>query len=171
MTDPPRRSTSSDTSTEELSPALFRVIQRIVSATIQEQLAVLTLTRTTTPSDVDVLEEVAEEGAPAHVLPIAERQGPLLVVSQEVPPSGAHAWSACRKASKTFGTKSREHPRRSSRVSLSLKKSWQTNSLSSGKSPTHRNTMEPWIHRSTSPALRISTFSTITPLGSNAVCS
>ncbi|KAL0386686.1 UNVERIFIED_CONTAM: hypothetical protein Slati_4587200 [Sesamum latifolium] len=51
-----------------------------------EQLEVLTPTRTTTPSDVDVPEEVAEEGALVHVLPLAERQGPLIVVSQKVPP-------------------------------------------------------------------------------------
>ncbi|KAL0457583.1 UNVERIFIED_CONTAM: hypothetical protein Slati_0385500 [Sesamum latifolium] len=62
------------------------VIQRIVSAAIWEQLAVLTPARTTTPSDEDVPEEVAEEDASVHVLPVAERQGPLLVASQEVPP-------------------------------------------------------------------------------------
>ncbi|KAL0454330.1 UNVERIFIED_CONTAM: hypothetical protein Slati_0772200 [Sesamum latifolium] len=85
-TDPPRCNTSSDTSTEELSPTLLGAIQRIVSTTIREKLAVLTPTRTTTPSDVDVPKKVAEEGAPVHVLPVAERQGPLLVASQEVPP-------------------------------------------------------------------------------------
>ncbi|KAL0434055.1 UNVERIFIED_CONTAM: hypothetical protein Slati_2739800 [Sesamum latifolium] len=86
VADPPRRSTSSDTSMDELSPALMGAIQRIVSAVIREQLAVLTPARTTTPSDEDVPEEVAEEGAPVHMLPITERQGPLLVASQEVPP-------------------------------------------------------------------------------------
>ncbi|KAL0378384.1 UNVERIFIED_CONTAM: hypothetical protein Sradi_3143900 [Sesamum radiatum] len=61
-------------------------IQQIVSAATHEQLAVLTPARTITPSDEDIPEEVAEEGAPVHVLPVAERQGPLLVASQEVPP-------------------------------------------------------------------------------------
>ncbi|KAL0458938.1 UNVERIFIED_CONTAM: hypothetical protein Slati_0521000 [Sesamum latifolium] len=80
-TDPPRRRISSDTSTEELSPAFMGAIQRIVSAAIREQFAVLTPSRTTTPSDVDVPKEVAEEGALVHVLPVARRQGPLLVAS------------------------------------------------------------------------------------------
>ncbi|KAL0453937.1 UNVERIFIED_CONTAM: hypothetical protein Slati_1371800 [Sesamum latifolium] len=86
VADPPKRSTSSDTSTDELSPALMGAIQRIVSAAIREQLAVLTPARTTTPSNEDVPEEVAEEVAPVHVLPVAKRQGPLLVAYQEVPP-------------------------------------------------------------------------------------
>ncbi|KAL0339388.1 UNVERIFIED_CONTAM: hypothetical protein Sangu_1460900 [Sesamum angustifolium] len=42
--DPPRRSGSSDTSTEELSPALLGAIQQIVSAAIREQVAALALT-------------------------------------------------------------------------------------------------------------------------------
>ncbi|KAL0409299.1 UNVERIFIED_CONTAM: protein TORNADO 2 [Sesamum radiatum] len=46
-----------------------------------------------------------------------------------------------------------------------MKKSWQTTSPSTGRNPTCRNTMEPRIRRSTSPALRISPFSAITPLG------
>ncbi|KAL0405447.1 UNVERIFIED_CONTAM: hypothetical protein Slati_3858600 [Sesamum latifolium] len=86
VVDPPRRITSSDTSTDELSPDLMGAIQRIVSVAIREQLIVLTPACTTTSSDEDVPEEVAEEGAPVHVLPVAERQGPLLVASQEVPP-------------------------------------------------------------------------------------
>ncbi|KAL0294399.1 UNVERIFIED_CONTAM: hypothetical protein Sradi_6889500 [Sesamum radiatum] len=36
VVDPPRRSTSSDTSTDELSPTLMGAIQRIVSAAIRE---------------------------------------------------------------------------------------------------------------------------------------
>ncbi|KAL0458120.1 UNVERIFIED_CONTAM: hypothetical protein Slati_0439200 [Sesamum latifolium] len=38
--DPCRRSTSSDTSTEELSPALLGAIQRIVAAALREHVSV-----------------------------------------------------------------------------------------------------------------------------------
>ncbi|KAL0452981.1 UNVERIFIED_CONTAM: hypothetical protein Slati_1276200 [Sesamum latifolium] len=38
--DPPRRSTSSDTSTEELSPALIGAIQQIVAAALREHVSV-----------------------------------------------------------------------------------------------------------------------------------
>ncbi|KAL0319611.1 UNVERIFIED_CONTAM: hypothetical protein Sradi_5222600 [Sesamum radiatum] len=41
VVDPPRRSTSSDTSMEELSPALLGAIHHILSAAILEQVAVL----------------------------------------------------------------------------------------------------------------------------------
>ncbi|KAL0288152.1 UNVERIFIED_CONTAM: hypothetical protein Sradi_7104800 [Sesamum radiatum] len=85
VADPPRRSTSSDTSTDELSSALMGAIQRIVSAAIREQLAVLTPARTIAPSNEDFPKEVAEEGTLVYVFPVAERQGPLLVASQEVP--------------------------------------------------------------------------------------
>ncbi|KAL0453447.1 UNVERIFIED_CONTAM: hypothetical protein Slati_1322800 [Sesamum latifolium] len=46
-----------------------------------------------------------------------------------------------------------------------------TNSPSTGKSPTCQSTTEPWIHRITSPALRMLPFSISTPLGPSVVCS
>ncbi|KAL0420591.1 UNVERIFIED_CONTAM: hypothetical protein Slati_3082700 [Sesamum latifolium] len=67
--DPHRLSTSSDTSTEEISPALLGAIQQIVSAAIQEQVAALAPARVATPSDVDVPEEEAEEVVPVPVPP------------------------------------------------------------------------------------------------------
>ncbi|KAL0404545.1 UNVERIFIED_CONTAM: hypothetical protein Sradi_2095300 [Sesamum radiatum] len=54
VTNPPRRNSSSDTSTKELSPALLRAIQQIISAAILEQVAALAPARLATPSDVDV---------------------------------------------------------------------------------------------------------------------
>ncbi|KAL0448739.1 UNVERIFIED_CONTAM: hypothetical protein Slati_1430300 [Sesamum latifolium] len=53
IADAPRHSTSSNTSKDELSPAMLGVIQRIVSATIREQSAILVPARIATPSDVD----------------------------------------------------------------------------------------------------------------------
>ncbi|KAL0413163.1 UNVERIFIED_CONTAM: hypothetical protein Sradi_1518000 [Sesamum radiatum] len=75
VTNPPRRSTSSDTSTDELLPAMLGAIQGIVSAAIREQIVTLAPPRTATPSDVGVPEEEAEEGTPAHAPPMAGRQG------------------------------------------------------------------------------------------------
>ncbi|KAL0391450.1 UNVERIFIED_CONTAM: hypothetical protein Slati_4530100 [Sesamum latifolium] len=43
IADPSRRSTSLDTSMEELSPALLGAVQQIVSAAIREQVAALAL--------------------------------------------------------------------------------------------------------------------------------
>ncbi|KAL0448440.1 UNVERIFIED_CONTAM: hypothetical protein Slati_1400400 [Sesamum latifolium] len=50
IADPPRRSTSSDTSTDELSPAMLGAIQRIVSTAIQEQIVTLPEDRAFPPS-------------------------------------------------------------------------------------------------------------------------
>ncbi|KAL0412312.1 UNVERIFIED_CONTAM: hypothetical protein Slati_3820900 [Sesamum latifolium] len=61
VTDPLRRSTSSNTSTDDLSPAMLGAIQSIVSAAIREQIVTLAPPRTSTPSDVGVPEEEAEE--------------------------------------------------------------------------------------------------------------
>ncbi|KAL0430438.1 UNVERIFIED_CONTAM: hypothetical protein Sradi_0669800 [Sesamum radiatum] len=60
----PTRSTSTDTSTDELSPMMLGAIQRIVSTAIREQIATRVPTRIANPSDVDVPKEEAEEGAP-----------------------------------------------------------------------------------------------------------
>ncbi|KAL0420832.1 UNVERIFIED_CONTAM: hypothetical protein Slati_3106100 [Sesamum latifolium] len=85
-TDPSRRSTSSDTSMEELSPGLLGAIQQIVSAGIREQVAALTPARMATPSDVDAPEEEAEEVIPVPVPPMGRRQEAPPPVPQEVPP-------------------------------------------------------------------------------------
>ncbi|KAL0343682.1 UNVERIFIED_CONTAM: hypothetical protein Sangu_1255600 [Sesamum angustifolium] len=85
-TDPPHRSTSSDTSTEELSPALLGAIQQIVSAATQEQVAALALDRVNTPSDVDTPEEEAEGDIPAPLPPTDRKQGTPPLPSQDVPP-------------------------------------------------------------------------------------
>ncbi|KAL0317480.1 UNVERIFIED_CONTAM: hypothetical protein Sangu_2162300 [Sesamum angustifolium] len=55
--------------------------------------------------------------------PITERQGTSPIAPQEISPTGSHASSASRKASKMFSPKSQEYPQRSSRVSPSVKKS------------------------------------------------
>ncbi|KAL0434459.1 UNVERIFIED_CONTAM: hypothetical protein Slati_2780200 [Sesamum latifolium] len=84
VADPPRRSTSSDTSTEELSPVLLGVIQQIVSAAIREQVAALAPARAA-PSDIDAPQKEAEGDIP---VPMPQRTGgrgsPLAL--QEVPP-------------------------------------------------------------------------------------
>ncbi|KAL0420857.1 UNVERIFIED_CONTAM: hypothetical protein Slati_3108600 [Sesamum latifolium] len=86
VADPPRRSTSSDTSMDKLSSMMLGAIQRIVSAAIQEQIATLVPARTATPFDVDVPEEEAEEGAPVPVPPMAGRQGLPLSFLRRAPP-------------------------------------------------------------------------------------
>ncbi|KAL0411907.1 UNVERIFIED_CONTAM: hypothetical protein Slati_3780400 [Sesamum latifolium] len=55
--DPPRRSTSSDTSTEELSPALLGAIQQIVAAALREHVSVAAPPRLAPPPEAEVLEE------------------------------------------------------------------------------------------------------------------
>ncbi|KAL0445239.1 UNVERIFIED_CONTAM: hypothetical protein Slati_2246600 [Sesamum latifolium] len=88
MADPPRHSTSSDTSAEEISPALLGAIQQIVSAAIQEQVAALAPMRVATPSDVEAREEEAEEPipVPVPVPPTGRRLEAPPPVPQEVPP-------------------------------------------------------------------------------------
>ncbi|KAL0453054.1 UNVERIFIED_CONTAM: hypothetical protein Slati_1283500 [Sesamum latifolium] len=85
-TNPPQLSISSDTSTEEISPALLGNIQQIVSATIREQVAALAPARMAMPSDVDAPEEEAEEVVPVPVPPTDRRQEAPPQVPQEVPP-------------------------------------------------------------------------------------
>ncbi|KAL0285783.1 UNVERIFIED_CONTAM: hypothetical protein Sangu_2764100 [Sesamum angustifolium] len=82
MANPLQRNTSSDTSMEEISPALLGAIQQIVSAAILEQVAVLAPARVATPSSVNVPEEEAKEG----VLDIQyQNVGPLKHERQGVP--------------------------------------------------------------------------------------
>ncbi|KAL0373918.1 UNVERIFIED_CONTAM: hypothetical protein Sradi_3307500 [Sesamum radiatum] len=55
--DPHCRSTSSDTSTEELSPALLGAIQKIVAAALREYVSVAAPSRLAPPPEEEVLEE------------------------------------------------------------------------------------------------------------------
>ncbi|KAL0445747.1 UNVERIFIED_CONTAM: Pro-Pol polyprotein [Sesamum latifolium] len=84
--DPPRRSTSSNTSTEELSPALLGVIQQIVVAALRENVSVTGPPWVATPSDVEAPEEEAGEEALVP-MPLAGRRREIpLPEPQEVPP-------------------------------------------------------------------------------------
>ncbi|KAL0453943.1 UNVERIFIED_CONTAM: hypothetical protein Slati_1372400 [Sesamum latifolium] len=77
---------SSDTSTEELSPALLGAIQQIVAAAFREHVSATARPWVATPSDVETPEEEAGEEAPVPVPPGGKRQKILLPESQEVPP-------------------------------------------------------------------------------------
>ncbi|KAL0406388.1 UNVERIFIED_CONTAM: Retrovirus-related Pol polyprotein from transposon opus [Sesamum latifolium] len=84
--DPPRRSTSSDTSIEELSPALLGAIQQIVAAALREHVPVAAPSRLTPPPEADVPVEEDEEEAPVPVPPAGKRRDIPLPGPQEVPP-------------------------------------------------------------------------------------
>ncbi|KAL0404556.1 UNVERIFIED_CONTAM: hypothetical protein Sradi_2096400 [Sesamum radiatum] len=84
--DPPRRSTSSDTSTEELSPVLLRAIQHIVTAVLREHVPVAAPPRLAPPPEADVPEEEDEREAPVPVPPAGRRRNIPLSEPQEVPP-------------------------------------------------------------------------------------
>ncbi|KAL0448563.1 UNVERIFIED_CONTAM: hypothetical protein Slati_1412700 [Sesamum latifolium] len=84
--DPPRRSTSSDTSKEELSPALLGAIQQIVAVALQEHVPVAAPSRLTPPPEAHVPEEEDEEEAPVPVPPAGRRHDIPLPGPQEVPP-------------------------------------------------------------------------------------
>ncbi|KAL0361605.1 UNVERIFIED_CONTAM: hypothetical protein Sradi_3845000 [Sesamum radiatum] len=84
--DPHRRSTSSDTSTEELSPALLGAIQQIVAAVLREHVSVAAPSRLAPAPEVEVLEEEGEEEALVPVLPAGRRRGTPLPEPPEVPP-------------------------------------------------------------------------------------
>ncbi|KAL0305088.1 UNVERIFIED_CONTAM: hypothetical protein Sangu_3051900 [Sesamum angustifolium] len=71
--DPSCRNTSADTSAEKLSLALLGVIQPIVSATIQGQVAALAPAHLATPSDMDAPKEEAERDIPIPV-PLVDRR-------------------------------------------------------------------------------------------------
>ncbi|KAL0415866.1 UNVERIFIED_CONTAM: hypothetical protein Slati_3418500 [Sesamum latifolium] len=82
----PRRSTSSDTSTEELSPALLGAIQQIVAAALREHVSVAAPPRLAPPHEAEVLEEEGEEEALAPVLPAGKRRDIPRPEPPEVPP-------------------------------------------------------------------------------------
>ncbi|KAL0444278.1 UNVERIFIED_CONTAM: hypothetical protein Slati_2150500 [Sesamum latifolium] len=82
---PHRRSTSSDTSTEELSPALLGAIQRIVAAALREHVSVAAPPRLAPPPKAEVLEKKSEEEAPVLVLPAGRRRDIPRPEPSEVP--------------------------------------------------------------------------------------
>ncbi|KAL0433684.1 UNVERIFIED_CONTAM: hypothetical protein Slati_2702700 [Sesamum latifolium] len=85
-TDPHRRSTFSDTSTEELSPALLGAIQLIVMAALREHVSVAAPPRLAPPPEAEVLEEEGAEEAPVPVLPAGRRRDIPRPEPPEVPP-------------------------------------------------------------------------------------
>ncbi|KAL0433761.1 UNVERIFIED_CONTAM: hypothetical protein Slati_2710400 [Sesamum latifolium] len=86
VADPPRRSTSSNTSTEELSPALLGAIQQIVAAALREHVPEAAPPRLTPPPEASAPEEEDEEVAPIPVPPAGRRHDIPLPGPQEVPP-------------------------------------------------------------------------------------
>ncbi|KAL0448221.1 UNVERIFIED_CONTAM: hypothetical protein Slati_1950000 [Sesamum latifolium] len=90
VTDPvadlPRRSTSSDTSTEELSPALLRAIQHVVAAALREHVLVAAPPRVAPPPEADGLDDEDEEEIPVPVPPAGRRHNVPLPEPLEVPP-------------------------------------------------------------------------------------
>ncbi|KAL0313320.1 UNVERIFIED_CONTAM: hypothetical protein Sradi_5731300 [Sesamum radiatum] len=90
VTDPvadlPRRSTSLDTSTEELFPALVRAIQHVVAAALREHVPVAAPLRVAPPPEADALNEEDEGEILAPVPPASRRRNVPLPGPQEVPP-------------------------------------------------------------------------------------
>ncbi|KAL0453588.1 UNVERIFIED_CONTAM: hypothetical protein Slati_1336900 [Sesamum latifolium] len=78
--------TSSNTSTEELSPALLGAIQQIVVIALREHVPIAAPPRLTPPPEANVPEEEVEEEAPVPVPPIGRRREIPLPGPQEVPP-------------------------------------------------------------------------------------
>ncbi|KAL0293259.1 UNVERIFIED_CONTAM: hypothetical protein Sradi_6949000 [Sesamum radiatum] len=108
VTDPPKHNTSSDTSTNELSPTILGAIQRIVLAAIWEQIVTLAPPCTATPSDLGVLEEEAEECAPVSAPPMTGRK--------ELPlcPAGGSPSVVCTLRAPSKGLAIRDIPYRGS---------------------------------------------------------
>ncbi|KAL0402335.1 UNVERIFIED_CONTAM: hypothetical protein Slati_4263400 [Sesamum latifolium] len=90
VTDPvadlPRRSTSSDTSMEEMSPALLRAIQHVVAASLREHVPIAAPPRVAPPPAADALDEEDEGEIPVPVPPAGRRHNVPLPEPQELPP-------------------------------------------------------------------------------------
>ncbi|KAL0345686.1 UNVERIFIED_CONTAM: hypothetical protein Sradi_4399900 [Sesamum radiatum] len=89
--DLPRRSTSSDTSMEELSPTLLRAIQQVVAAALREHVPVAAPPRIAPPPEADAPGEEDEGEIPIPMLPAGRRRNVPLPEPHEVPPQ----WLAC----------------------------------------------------------------------------
>ncbi|KAL0400192.1 UNVERIFIED_CONTAM: hypothetical protein Sradi_2362500 [Sesamum radiatum] len=86
VVDPPRWSTSSDTSTEELSPNLLRAIQHVVAAALREHVPVTAPPRVAPPLEADALDEEDKGEIPVPMPPTGRRHNVPLPEPQEVPP-------------------------------------------------------------------------------------
>ncbi|KAL0295116.1 UNVERIFIED_CONTAM: hypothetical protein Sradi_6851700, partial [Sesamum radiatum] len=86
VADPPRRTTSSDTSMEELSPALLRAIQHVVAVALREHVPVAAPPRVAPPPEADAPDEEDEGEIPIPVLPAGRRCNAPLPEPHEVPP-------------------------------------------------------------------------------------
>ncbi|KAL0427767.1 UNVERIFIED_CONTAM: hypothetical protein Slati_2951500 [Sesamum latifolium] len=86
VADPLRRSTFSDTSTEELSPALLRAILHVVAAVLREHVPVAAPPRIALPPEADAPDEEDEEEISVPVPPACRRRNVPLLEPQEVPP-------------------------------------------------------------------------------------
>ncbi|KAL0373709.1 UNVERIFIED_CONTAM: hypothetical protein Sradi_3286600 [Sesamum radiatum] len=86
VADPSCRSTSSDTSTEELSPALLRAIQHVVAIAIREHVPVAAPPRVAPPPEADTPNKEDEGEIPVPVPPSGRRRNVPLPEPQEVPP-------------------------------------------------------------------------------------
>ncbi|KAL0313319.1 UNVERIFIED_CONTAM: hypothetical protein Sradi_5731200 [Sesamum radiatum] len=86
VADPPRRSTSLDTSTKELSPALLRAIQHVVAAALREHVPVAAPPRKGPPPAADAPDEEDKGEIPVPVPPEGRRRNIPLPEPQEVSP-------------------------------------------------------------------------------------
>ncbi|KAL0458684.1 UNVERIFIED_CONTAM: hypothetical protein Slati_0495600 [Sesamum latifolium] len=86
VADLPRRSTSSDTSKEELSPVLLRAIQQVVAVALREHVPVAAPPRTAPPPEADAPGEEDEGEIPIPVLLAGRRRNVPLPGPHEVPP-------------------------------------------------------------------------------------
>ncbi|KAL0367022.1 UNVERIFIED_CONTAM: hypothetical protein Sradi_3592300 [Sesamum radiatum] len=86
VADPPRQSTSSDTSTEELLPVLLRAIQQVVAVALREHVPVAAPPRIAPPPEADAPGEEEKGDIPIPVLPAGRRRNVPLPEPQEVPP-------------------------------------------------------------------------------------
>ncbi|KAL0400064.1 UNVERIFIED_CONTAM: hypothetical protein Sradi_2349700 [Sesamum radiatum] len=101
MVHPPRQSTSSDTSTEELSPALLRAIQHVVAAALREHVPIAAPQRVALPPEADALDEEHEGEIPVPVPPAGRRRNVILPQPQDVPLQWLLAWNICKKVCRT----------------------------------------------------------------------
>ncbi|KAL0411973.1 UNVERIFIED_CONTAM: hypothetical protein Slati_3787000 [Sesamum latifolium] len=101
VADPPRRSTSSDTSTEELSPALLRAIQHVVAAALREHVPVAAPTRVAPPPEADAPNEEDEEEIQSLCHQQAEGVMSLYLSPRKCLRNGSLAWSICKKVCRT----------------------------------------------------------------------
>ncbi|KAL0416822.1 UNVERIFIED_CONTAM: hypothetical protein Slati_3514100 [Sesamum latifolium] len=127
--------------------------------------------RVATPSDIDATEEEAE-GDVVVPVPLADmRQGAPPLAPQEVPPQWLARFECLQKGLQDVQYQIGGAPN-DERQGVPFKGEIMADELPlNWKEPNCQSTTGPWIRRSTSPVLRILPFSTVTPSGSNAVCS